>query len=147
MLNPELVIKTSNLSKDYKVVIRDPGLRGMMRSFIHPKSTIIHAVKNLNLEIFKGELVGYIGPNGSGKSTTIKMLSGILEPTSGDVQVAGLIPSKERIKTHIISELFLAKGLNFGGTYLFKKHLNCFDIYMIFRLQFTETIFMNLHNY
>ena len=49
MLNPELVIKTSNLSKDYKVVIRDPGLRGMMRSFIHPKSTIIHAVKNLNL--------------------------------------------------------------------------------------------------
>lgn len=107
MLNPELVIKTSNLSKDYKVVIRDPGLRGMMRSFIHPKSTIIHAVKNLNLEIIKGELVGYIGPNGSGKSTTIKMLSGILEPTSGDVQVAGLIPSKERIKNaHNIGVVF-----------------------------------------
>ena len=98
MAQSEIIITTNNLCKDYKVIKRNPGLRGMMQSFLHPNISLVHAVAHLNLAILRGELVGYIGPNGSGKSTTIKMLAGILEPSSGEIEVAGLIPSKNRIE-------------------------------------------------
>jgi len=67
-----------------------------LRSFIKPEYKTIHAVNDINFTIKKGESVGFIGPNGAGKSTTVKMLTGILVPTSGTININGLIPHKDR---------------------------------------------------
>ena len=92
------VINAKNLMKDYVISVKEKGLKGMAKSLIHSEKKIVHAVKGVNLKMEVGELVGYIGPNGAGKSTTIKMLSGILSPTGGEVKVCGINPAKKRIE-------------------------------------------------
>lgn len=92
------MIQVKNLSKNYQIVERDPGLRGAMKALLKRKYMIKHAVKNIDFEIKQGEMVGYIGANGAGKSTTIKMLCGILTPTDGQITVNGIVPYKERQK-------------------------------------------------
>lgn len=89
-------IIANNLVKEYQVPDRDPGIRGAAKALFHPKYKKITAIDNVSFSIEKGEIVGYIGPNGAGKSTTLKILSGILYPTSGNVTVNGLLPYKER---------------------------------------------------
>ena len=91
-------IKVEGLTKTFKVAKRNSGLKAALKSFFKREYVYIDAVKNISFEISKGEMVGYIGPNGAGKSTTIKMLSGILLPTSGKVTVAGFNPFKDRKK-------------------------------------------------
>ena len=91
-------ISVSGISKTFKVAKRNSGLRAALKSFFKREYTIIDAVKDVSFEIEKGEIVGYIGPNGAGKSTTIKMLSGILLPTAGNIKVGGLDPFKDRSK-------------------------------------------------
>ena len=91
-------ISVSGISKTFKVAKRNSGLRAALKSFFKREYTIIDAVKDISFEIEKGEIVGYIGPNGAGKSTTIKMLSGILLPTAGNIKVNGLDPFKDRSK-------------------------------------------------
>lgn len=93
-----MIIEAKHLSKDYVISLKGKGLKGMAKSLIHSKKKIVHAVQNVNLKMEEGELVGYIGPNGAGKSTTIKMLSGILSPTGGEVKVCGIDPAKKRIE-------------------------------------------------
>lgn len=85
-------IEVKNLSKTFKVMVKDDGLSGALKSFFNRKYKYINAVNDINFSIKKGEIVGYIGPNGAGKSTTIKMLSGILIPTSGSIKVGKMIP-------------------------------------------------------
>ena len=92
------MIKASSLSKDYVVHLKGKGLLGMTKALVKSEKKIVPAVKDINLSIREGELVGYIGPNGAGKSTTIKMLTGILQPTSGSVSVCGIDPVKNRIQ-------------------------------------------------
>ncbi len=84
------IIKVENLSKIFKKPIRGEGLSGMIKSFFSRKYEEVRAVDGISFEIEEGEIVGYIGANGAGKSTTIKMMCGILHPTSGSVSVAGL---------------------------------------------------------
>ena len=84
------IIKVENLSKIFKKPIRGEGLSGMIKSFFSRKYEEVRAVDDISFEIEEGEIVGYIGANGAGKSTTIKMMCGILHPTSGSVRVAGL---------------------------------------------------------
>ena len=91
-------ISVSGISKTFKVAKRNSGLKAALKSFFKREYTIIDAVKDISFEIEKGEIVGYIGPNGAGKSTTIKMLSGILLPTAGNIKVGGLDPFKDRSK-------------------------------------------------
>jgi len=91
-------ISVSNISKEYKVEIREEGMINRLKSLIFPKYTTKRAVTDISFTIDRGEIVGYLGPNGAGKSTTIKMLTGILYPTEGEVRVNGLIPYKERKK-------------------------------------------------
>ena len=79
------MIKVENLSKDYLLKKKEPGLSGALKGLIKTEYKTIHAVDNLSFELGEGEIVGFIGPNGAGKSTTIKMMSGILTPTSGSV--------------------------------------------------------------
>ena len=94
------MIKVENLVKTYKIIEKEEGLIGYFKNLFHPKYKEFMAVKGINFEIKEGELVGYIGENGAGKSTTIKMLTGLLTPTSGKVTVNGIIPYKERIRNN-----------------------------------------------
>lgn len=91
-------INVDCISKTFKVAKRNNGLKAALKSFFKREYTYIDAVKNVSFSIEKGEIVGYIGPNGAGKSTTIKMLSGILLPTAGNIRVNGLDPFKDRKK-------------------------------------------------
>ena len=90
------LINVSNITKTFKSSLRNSGLFEAIKSFFKRKYQYIDAVKDISFEIEEGEIVGYIGPNGAGKSTTIKMLSGILVPTSGSITVDGLNPTKNR---------------------------------------------------
>lgn len=92
------MIQVTNLTKTYKIAQRSPGLAGAVKGLFVRKYQTKHAVKEIQLHIDAGEMVGYIGANGAGKSTTIKMLSGILTPTSGEVRVNGVVPYQERQK-------------------------------------------------
>lgn len=95
------IINVENLKKEYKINIKKEGLTGAVLSLLNPKYEIKTAVKGVSFNIEEGEMVGYIGANGAGKSTTIKMLTGILNPTSGKVLVNGLVPTKDRIKNNM----------------------------------------------
>ena len=92
------LIKAENLYKTFRIYDQGEGIRGYLKSFVSREYEEIHAVEDLNLEIDKGEMIGYIGSNGAGKSTTVKMLTGILEPTSGRIEVDGRDPHKHRKK-------------------------------------------------
>ena len=91
-------INVNHISKTFKVAKRQSGLKASLKSFFKRSYIYIEAVKDVSFEIEKGEIIGYIGPNGAGKSTTIKMLSGILTPDEGTININGLSPSKDRIK-------------------------------------------------
>lgn len=90
------VIRARDLSKSFRAFSRREGVAGAFRDLFHREYREVRAVDGIDLSIGEGEIVGYIGPNGAGKSTTIKMLTGILVPTSGEVRVAGYVPWKER---------------------------------------------------
>ena len=91
-------IIVSNVTKTFKVAKRNSGLRSALKSFFKREYVYIDAVKDINFSIEEGEIVGYIGPNGAGKSTTIKMLSGILKPDEGIINIMGMDPTVDRIK-------------------------------------------------
>lgn len=92
------MIEVKNLNKQFKMSKKYPGFKGAIKSFFSTEYTIKTAVDNINFNIQDGEVVGYIGANGAGKSTTIKMMTGILTPTSGQVLVNGVIPYENRQK-------------------------------------------------
>ena len=92
------VIQVTNLSKTFRSKHKAAGLGASLRSLFRPEYETIEAVRNLSFEMESGELLGFIGPNGAGKSTTIKILTGILFPSSGDANVLGFTPWKQRQK-------------------------------------------------
>jgi ABC-2 type transport system ATP-binding protein len=94
----EDAIIVRNLRKEFKAYSSRSGLKGAFRDLFTRNYKIIPAVNDISFQIRRGEMVGYIGENGAGKSTTIKMLTGILTPTSGSVIVNGMNPHKEREK-------------------------------------------------
>lgn len=92
------LIEAENLNKKFKVYNQGEGLKDYLKSFVSRDYREVHAVEDLELDIDEGEMIGYIGANGAGKSTTVKMLTGILEPTSGRIEVDGRDPQKQRKK-------------------------------------------------
>jgi ABC-2 type transport system ATP-binding protein len=90
------LIQVKNISKEYYIARRQEGMLGAIKSLFHREYECKKAVEEISFTIEKGEMVGYIGPNGAGKSTTIKMLTGVLVPTSGEIRVNGLIPYVKR---------------------------------------------------
>ncbi|HFT2972699.1 TPA: ATP-binding cassette domain-containing protein [Streptococcus pyogenes] len=91
-----VMIEVSHLQKNFSKTIKEPGLKGALKSFVHSQREIFEAVKDLSFEVPKGQILGFIGANGAGKSTTIKMLTGILKPTSGYCRINGKIPQDNR---------------------------------------------------
>lgn len=90
------MIDVKNLSKSFTKYEKEPGVLGLIKGFFNAKKIEVTAVSDLTFTIHEGEIVGYIGANGAGKSTTIKMLTGILTPSSGSIVVNGVIPFKHR---------------------------------------------------
>ena len=103
-----LMIETHNLGKTFRVAKRRSGLIGGLRSIVDPEIRVVDAVRDLSLSIERGEIISLVGPNGAGKSTTIKMLTGILVPSEGEIRVAGLNPVQQR------RELAARIGVVFG---------------------------------
>src|SRR3990167_9288658 len=89
-------IEVKNLSKTYEYYKKQPGLWNSVKSLFHREKLFTEAVKDVSFSIEEGEIVGFLGPNGAGKTTTLKMLSGILYPTSGEASVLGFTPWKRQ---------------------------------------------------
>ena len=92
------MIKVENLSKSFKINKPATGLMGTLKSLVSNTHEIKDVVKDISFEIDEGEIVGFLGPNGAGKSTTIKMMTGILYPTSGRCVANNLVPYENRIE-------------------------------------------------
>lgn len=135
------MIEVRNLSKEYHLVKKEEGIRGAIKGLIKRESQIIPAVSNLNFSIKEGEIVGFIGPNGAGKSTTIKMMTGILTPTSGEVLVDGKDITKFRKET--VANIGVVFGqrsqlnwdLRLGESFELLRH-----IYQVDKKQYEDTL-------
>lgn len=90
------IIRLHELHKDFKIYRHHRGALGALRNLFSREFKWVHAVDGVSFEIERGELVGYLGPNGAGKSTTLKMLTGLLVPTSGEIEVNGYLPWRDR---------------------------------------------------
>jgi ABC-2 type transport system ATP-binding protein len=105
---PSPAVDVRALSKTYKVHERAPGLWAALKSVVHREEKEVCAVSSLSFHVEPGERVGFLGPNGAGKTTTLKMLSGLLHPSSGEATVAGFVP-KER-HTDFLKSITLVMG-------------------------------------
>ena len=90
------MISVRHLTKHYEVHEKQAGFLGSLRALFHREYKAVKAVEDVSFEIGPGEIVGFLGPNGAGKTTTLKMLSGLLHPTSGDLTVAGFTPKRRQ---------------------------------------------------
>jgi ABC-2 type transport system ATP-binding protein len=90
------IIVVEHLSKIYPVAIKEPGIKGTLTHFFRRTYREVKAVQDISFQIETGEIVGFLGPNGAGKTTTLKMLSGLIHPSSGRVEVAGYTPFRRQ---------------------------------------------------
>lgn len=104
------MIELKNVEKYFKKPIRGKGVFGMIKTLFSAKHTVVKAVDGVSFTVGDGEAVGYIGANGAGKSTTIKMMSGILTPTGGEILVDGLHPYKQKERNAVLKTI----GVVFG---------------------------------
>ena len=120
------VIKVEHLTKTFKVKEKEKGFIGSLKSIIRTKYKLVPAVNDISFDVDEGEIIAFIGPNGAGKSTTIKMLTGILYPDSGDIEVLGINPTKSRKK------LAYEIGTVFGQKEQLWMHLTAYDNFKFF---------------
>lgn len=120
------VIEAENLSKTFRVKQKEKGMKGSIRAVFKPKTEEIKAVNGISFAVEEGEALAFIGPNGAGKSTTIKMLTGILYPDGGRVQVLGIDPTKKR------KQLAYQIGTVFGQKEQLWTHLTPYDNFQFF---------------
>lgn len=90
------MIYAEHLRKEFKKIVKEPGLKGSFKALFKPEKEVVVAAQDISFHVPKGEILGFIGPNGAGKSTVIKMLTGILTPTSGICRINGKIPQNDR---------------------------------------------------
>ena len=130
-----------DLCKDFKVLNRHEGLKGSIRDLFSRDYKTISAVKDVTVTVNKGEIVGYLGPNGAGKSTTIKMMTGVLEPTSGKILVNGLVPYKDRTKNcENIGVVFGQRSQLWWSLPLIESFKLLRDLYMVPQKDYEEMI-------
>lgn len=124
-----MMIQASNLTKTYKLFEKEAGLRGSVKSLFNRKFTYKTALSNFDLAVNEGELIGLIGPNGAGKTTLVKILTGIIAPSAGNVSVLGYEPTK--LETAFKKQYAVVMGqksqlffeLSAGDTFLLFKEL------------------------
>ncbi|MBO7450083.1 MAG: ATP-binding cassette domain-containing protein [Clostridiales bacterium] len=139
MSNEAVIMK--NVCKEFKVLNRHEGLKGSIRDLFSRDYKTLEAVKGVDLVVNKGEIIGYLGPNGAGKSTTIKMMTGVLEPTSGEILVNGVVPYKNRKKNcENIGVVFGQRSQLWWSLPLIESFKLLRDIYMVPNKQYEETI-------
>lgn len=134
-------IATNHLTKQYRVHRKEPGLAGSLRSLVQRRYETVKAVTNISLTIETGELVGFIGPNGAGKTTTLKMLSGLLYPSSGTASVLGYTPWQRR--KEFLKQFSLVMGQKnqlWWDLPLYDSLLLQRDIYELSRSDFTDSL-------
>ena len=119
-------IRVENLSKTFRVKRKEKGMRGSIKALMHPQTEDIRAVNGVSFSVAEGEMLAFIGPNGAGKSTTIKMLTGILYPDGGRVEVLGVDPTKKR------RQLAYQIGTVFGQKEQLWTHLTPYDNFRFF---------------
>lgn len=119
-------IKVSNLSKTFQVRQKEKGMWGSVKAILNPRTEEIKAVDGISFEVEEGEVLAFIGPNGAGKSTTIKMLTGILYPDEGHVEVLGIDPTRKR------RQLAYRIGTVFGQKEQLWTHLTPYDNFRFF---------------
>jgi ABC-2 type transport system ATP-binding protein len=90
------MITVDQLGKNYPIAVKNPGIKGTLSHFFRRQHRIVKAVQGVSFEIEPGEIVGFLGPNGAGKTTTLKMLTGLIHPSTGKVRVAGHTPYQRR---------------------------------------------------
>ena len=135
------MIDVHGLAKHYQVHRRPPGLAAALRSVFRRRYDTVRAVDGIDFSVREGERVGFLGPNGAGKTTTLKMLSGLLHPTAGDVRVAGFVPRRREVE--FLRKITLVMGqkqqliwdLPPAETFAMNR-----AIYEIPRAQFQETL-------
>ena len=120
------VISVEHLSKSFKVKEKEKGFIGSLKAIVKPNYKQVNAVNDVSFKVEEGEVIAFIGPNGAGKSTTIKMLTGILYPDSGSIEVLGINPSKSRKK------LAYEIGTVFGQKEQLWMHLTAYDNFKFF---------------
>ena len=120
------IIEVKKLSKTFKVKTKEKGFKGSLKSIFKPAYKTIKAVDNITFNVEKGEMIAFIGPNGAGKSTTIKMLTGILFPNKGNINILDLDPTKNRKK------LAYQIGTVFGQKEQLWTHLTPYDNFKFF---------------
>lgn len=120
------VIEAEALTKNFRVKRKEKGMRGSIRAVFHPQTEEIRAVDGVSFGVEEGEVLAFIGPNGAGKSTTIKMLTGILYPDGGRVEVLGIDPVKKR------KQLAYQIGTVFGQKEQLWTHLTPYDNFCFF---------------
>ena len=119
-------IKVENLSKTFRIKRKEKGMRGSVKAIFRPQTEEVRAVNGISFAVEEGEMLAFIGPNGAGKSTTIKMLTGILYPDGGRVEVLGIDPAKER------RQLAYRIGTVFGQKEQLWTHLTPYDNFRFF---------------
>ncbi len=120
------VIEVKNLKKTFRIKKKEKGFKGSIKSICRPSFETVNAVNSISFDVEEGEILAFIGPNGAGKSTTIKMLTGILYPDSGEMSVMGIDPRKERKK------LAYQIGTVFGQKEQLWTHLTPYDNFKYF---------------
>lgn len=121
------IISVNNLVKNFEFYRKQSGLLGTLKSLFYRKKQYTNAVQNISFDIEEGEIVGFLGPNGAGKTTTLKMLSGILYPTSGDVKVMGFIPQERK------NEFKRQFGIVMGQKDQLVRTLPAMDSFLLFK--------------
>ena len=134
-------IVLTNVTKEFKVLNRHEGLKGSIQDLFSRDYKTVRAVDNVSMTISQGEIVGYLGPNGAGKSTTIKMMTGILKPTSGEILINGKTPWKDRNKfCENIGVVFGQRTQLWWALPLIESFKLLKDIYMIPDKDYEETL-------
>lgn len=119
-------VRVTDLSKTFLVKRKEKGMKGSIRAVFHPQVEKIRAVDGISFTVKEGEMLALIGPNGAGKSTTIKMLTGILYPDGGSIEVLGMNPVKKR------KRLAYEIGTVFGQKEQLWTHLTAYDNFRFF---------------
>ena len=135
------IIKFNQISKDFTILTKHKSDKKSFLNLFKREKKVINALKNVSFEVEEGDIVGYIGPNGAGKSTTIKIMSGILTPTSGECSIMGQVPWKDRKKyVKNIGVVFGQRSQLWWDVPVIDSFELLKDIYKIPTAQYNETL-------